>query len=53
MKRKDPNQEPVDLVAAVTGQRKAKGAALVRVPKLKKLFKDATKKEAARKRKKP
>jgi hypothetical protein len=52
MKRKDANQKAVDLVAAVTGTKKPRGESLVRDPKLKKLFKEAMKKEAARKRKK-
>jgi len=52
MKRKDPNQQAVELVRAVTGTKKRKGDELLASPKLRKMFAEALKKEKARKKKK-
>lgn len=40
MKRKDPNEQAAELVAAVTGTKKPKGTDLVRDLKRKKLSRD-------------
>lgn len=51
IKRKDANEQAVEMVRAVTGQKKTKGDELLASPKLRKMFEEALKKEKARKKK--